>query len=40
LSSAQIELICQDQVPPALPGQEGTSRSGKLHQCLQRAAPK
>jgi hypothetical protein len=40
LSSAQIELICQDQVPPALPGQEGTSRSAKLHQCLQRAAPK
>jgi 4-hydroxy-tetrahydrodipicolinate synthase len=40
LSRAQIRLLrCGDQVPPALPGQEGTSKSSRLHECLQRAVP-
>jgi len=41
LSRAQIRLLrCGDQVPPALPGQEGTSKRSRLHECLQRAVPK
>jgi hypothetical protein len=41
LSRAQIRLLrCGDQVPPAIPGQEGMSKSSRPHECLQRAAPK
>lgn len=40
LSRAQIQVLrCGEQSPPALPGQEGSSRSSALHDCIQRAAP-
>jgi hypothetical protein len=41
LSRAQIQALrCSDEFPPALPGQEGSSRSSQLRECVQRAAPK
>ena len=41
MSRAQIQVLrCGEQFPPALPGQEGSSKGSKLHGCLERAAPK